>query len=302
MVPSNIVRSAVDFDLFPIIFFALLFGIFTLLVPESSRRPIVALFNGVFEVMMKMTLFILALAPIGIAALIARLVALSGPGIFVQMIWYIVTVALGLAIHIFITLPLLFWVLTRRNPFRLMRAMSAALLTGFSTSSSSGTLPVTLERIEKGVGVSNKVSSFVLPLGATINMDGTALYEIVATIFVAQFYAAANPDFTLTLGSQLTIVILALMVSIGAAGIPSAGLVMMVIIFKAVGLPLDLVGILWAVDRVLDMCRTVANIWSDVVGATTIAHFDGEIDDSVMFRPAAPDDAPGGAKAVTVRS
>jgi proton glutamate symport protein len=176
MVPSNIVRSAAEFDLFPVIFFALLFGVFTLLVPETSRRPLVAFFTGVFDVMMKMTLFILALAPIGIAALIARLVALSGPGIFLEMIWYIVTVALGLAIHILITLPLLFWLLTRRNPFRMMRAMAPALLTGFSTSSSSGTLPVTLERIEQGVGVNNKVSSFVLPLGATVNMDGTALY------------------------------------------------------------------------------------------------------------------------------
>jgi Na+/H+-dicarboxylate symporter len=171
-----------------------------------------------------------------------------------------------------------------------MRAMSPALLTGFSTASSSGTLPVTLERVEDGVGVSNKISSFVLPLGATVNMDGTALYECVATLFVAQLYAASDPAFTLTIGSQLTIVLLALLVSIGAAGIPHAGLVMMVIIFQAVGLPIGLTALLWAVDRPLDMCRTVVNLWSDAMGTVAIAHTENEIDESVLFAagPAAP--------------
>ena len=182
-----------------------------------------------------------------------------------------------------VTLPLLFWLITRRNPYSVMRAMSAALYTGFSTASSSGTLPVTLERVEHGVGVSNKISSFVLPIGATVNMDGTALYECVAVIFVSQLYAAANPEFTLTLGSQLMIVFLALIVSIGAAGVPHAGLVMMVIIFKAVGVPVELAGLLWAVDRPLDMCRTVVNLWSDTMGTVAIAHTEGEIDESVLF-------------------
>jgi len=199
------------------------------------------------------------------------------------LIGYAVTVAGALVLHFAVTLPLLFWLITRRNPYRVMRAMSAALFTGFSTASSSGTLPVTLERVENGVGVSNKVSSFVLPIGATVNMDGTALYECVAVIFVSQLYAASNPDFTLTLGSQVLIVFLALMVSIGAAGIPHAGLVMMVIIFKAIGVPIELAGVLWAVDRPLDMCRTVVNLWSDTMGTVTIAHTENEIDESVLF-------------------
>ncbi len=286
MVPNNVVRAAADFDLLGIIVFALLFGIFMLKLEPEKRAPLEKVVDSLFAVMMKMTLFVIALAPVGIAALIARLVASTGPQVFVSLAGYAATVAGTLTLHMLITLPLLFWLRTRRNPFRVMRAMAPALLTAFSTASSSGTLPVTMERLEKGVGVSNRISSFVLPLGATVNMDGTALYECVATIFVAQLYATVNPDFTLTFGSQLMIVFLALVVSIGAAGIPHAGLVMMVIIFSAIGLPLELTGLLWAVDRPLDMCRTMVNVWSDTMGSTTIAHTEGEIDESVLFAPA----------------
>jgi Na+/H+-dicarboxylate symporter len=283
MVPNNPFASAVQFNLIQVLFFAILFGIFTLAVDERFRRPVASFFEAVFEIMMKMTMFVIALAPVGVAALIAWLVAVTGPGIFKELAGYAATVAGALAMHFFVTLPLLFWLVTRRNPYSVMRTMSAALYTGFSTASSSGTLPVTLERVEHGVGVSNKVSSFVLPIGATINMDGTALYECVAVIFVSQLYAAANPEFTLTLGSQVMIVFLALMVSVGAAGVPHAGLVMMVIIFKAVGVPVELAGLLWAVDRPLDMCRTAVNIWSDTMGTVAIAHTEGEIDESRLF-------------------
>jgi len=282
MIPSNVVRAAADFQLIQVLFFAILFGVFALVVDEKFRKPVAAFFEGTFEIMMKMTMFIIALAPVGIAALIASLVSVTGPTVFTGLIGYAGTVFGALAIHFLVTLPLLFWLLTRRNPYRVMRAMAPALLTGFSTASSSGTLPVTLERIERGVGVSNKVSSFVLPIGATVNMDGTALYECVAVIFVAQIYAAANPDFTLTFGAQALIVFLALMVSIGAAGIPHAGLVMMVIIFRAVGIPIELAGVLWAVDRPLDMCRTTVNIWSDTMGTAAIAHTEGEIDEGMF--------------------
>jgi proton glutamate symport protein len=277
VVPQNVVRSASEFELLPVIVFAVLFGVFLLAVEASKRAPVEAFFQGVFEAMMKMTTFVIALAPVGIAALIAKLVASTGPGVFVNLAGYAVTVALGLAIHFLISLPLLLWIFTRRSPFGIMRIMSPALLTAFSTASSSGTLPVTLERVENGVGVSNKVSSFILPLGATVNMDGTALYECVATIFVAQLWAHAHSDFTLTFGAQATIVLLALVVSIGAAGIPHAGLVMMVIIFQAVGLPVGLTALLWAVDRPLDMCRTMVNVWSDTTGTVVVAHTEGEI-------------------------
>jgi Na+/H+-dicarboxylate symporter len=283
MIPDNVVAAAAEFKLIQVLFFAILFGIFTLAVDERHRKPIADLFDSLFAIMMKMTTWVISLAPVGIAALIASLVAVTGPGIFRGLIGYALTVFGALCFHFFVTLPALFWVITRRNPYRVMWAMYTALVTGFSTASSSGTLPVTLSRIEKRVGVSNKVSSFVLPIGATVNMDGTALYECVAVIFVSQVYASANPDFTLTLGSQIMIVFLALMVSIGAAGIPHAGLVMMVVIFRAIGVPIELAAVLWAVDRPLDMSRTVVNIWSDTLGAATIAHTESEIDESVLF-------------------
>ncbi|MFQ5878003.1 MAG: dicarboxylate/amino acid:cation symporter [Acidobacteriota bacterium] len=285
MVPDNLVASAARFDLLPVILFSILFGVFLLATEPARRAPVESFFKGLFEVMMRMTTFVISLAPVGIAALIARLVASTGPGVFIDLLGYAGTVAGALAVHFLATLPLLFWLLTRRNPYLIMRAMSPALLTAFSTASSSGALPVTLERVEKGVGVSNKISSFVLPLGATVNMDGTALYECVATLFVAQVYATANPEFTLTPAGQLTIVLLALLVSIGAAGIPHAGLVMMVIIFQAVGLPVGLTALLWAVDRPLDMCRTVVNVWSDTMGTVAIAHTEAEIDEAVLFPP-----------------
>jgi Na+/H+-dicarboxylate symporter len=287
MVPENIVTSAARFELLPVIFFSILFGIFLLATESARRAPVESFFKGLFAVMMRMTMFVVSLAPVGIAALIARLVASTGPRVFINLLGYAGTVAGALALHVLVTLPLLFWLITRRNPYRVMRTMSPALLTGFSTASSSGTLPVSLERVENGVGVSNKISSFVLPLGATVNMDGTALYECVATLFIAQVYATANPEYTLTLGGQLTIVVLALLVSIGAAGIPHAGLVMMVIIFQAVGLPIELTALLWAVDRPLDMCRTLANVWSDTMGTVAIAHTEGEIDETALFRPRA---------------
>jgi len=287
MIPHNPIASAANFELIQVLFFVILFGCFTLSVKAEYRELIGKLANSVFEVMMKLTLGIIKLAPIGIAALIATLVATTGPELFAQLIGYFVTVLLALLVHIFVTLPALFWLITRRNPYRVMKAMLPALLTAFSTASSSGTLPVTIERVENGVGVKNSVSSFVLPIGATVNMDGTALYECVAVIFVAQLYAAANPDFTLTIASQVTIVFLALMVSIGAAGIPHAGLVMMVIIFEAIGLPTALTAVLWAVDRPLDMARTVANVWSDTLGTTAIAHKEGQLDESVLFKRSA---------------
>ncbi len=286
MVPANVVKAMADFDLLSVIVFALFFGIFLLKLPAAKRAPVEGVFQSAFAVMLEMTTFIIKLAPVGIAALIARLVASTGPAVFVDLLGYVGTVALALGIHAFVTLPLLLWITTRRNPYRIMQSMSPALLTAFSTASSSGTLPVTIERLERGVGVSNKVSSFVLPLGATVNMDGTALYECVATLFVAQVYAAANPGFELGFAAQITIVVLALLVSIGAAGIPHAGLVMMVIIFRAVGLPLELTALLWAVDRPLDMARTAVNVWSDSAGATMVAHREGEIAEPGTDEPA----------------
>ena len=285
MIPENVIASAANFDLIGVIIFTLLFGIFLLMVEETRRAPMMGLIDSGAEVMLRMTHFIISLAPIGITALIARMVATTGPDVFVSMLRYVITVMATLGIHLLLTLPLLIFLLTRRNPYKYLRTMSPALLTGFSTASSSGTLGVTMERAEHGAGVSNKISSFVLPLGATINMDGTALYEIVSVIFIAQLHAAVDPNFTLTFGSQLLIVFLGLMVSIGAAGIPHAGLVMMVIILEAVGLPVAYTALIWTVDRLLDMTRTAVNIASDSSVTLIVAHSEGEIDEAVFADP-----------------
>jgi proton glutamate symport protein len=178
---------------------------------------------------------------------------------------------MALAIHSMITLPLLLRVVGKIKPVKHLKAMQTPLLTAFSTSSSSATLPLTLQAVESNSGVSNKISSFTLPLGATVNMDGTALYECIAVIFIAQAYSV-----DLSIVQQIIVVITALLASIGAAGIPMAGLVMITIVLTAVGLPLEGVGLILAVDRILDMFRTTVNVWSDSCGAVIIAKLEGE--------------------------
>ena len=222
--------------------------------------------------MMKLATFALSLVPYGVFCLVVKVVAHTGIGVFKPLLWYMLTVFLGLVIHSCFTLPMLLKFLGRLSPLRWLKAMSPALLTAFSTSSSSMTLPVTLDSVEKRGGVSNKVSSFVLPLGATVNMDGTAIYECVGVIFLAQYYM--GEAFTLTM--QLKVVLLAMLASIGAAGIPSAGIVMMFTILSALKLPLEGAALILAVDRPLDMCRTMTNIWSDSCGTAVVAKSEGE--------------------------
>jgi len=182
-----------------------------------------------------------------------------------------ITVMIALTLHAFVTLPLILKFIGKSDPLLHFKAMRTPLLTAFSTSSSSATLPLTMEAVEMNSGVSNKISSFTLPLGATVNMDGTALYECVAAMFIAQAYGVE-----LGFLQQVIVVITALLASIGAAGIPMAGLVMITIILSAVGLPLEGVGLILAVDRILDMMRTTVNVWSDSCGATVIAKSEGE--------------------------
>jgi proton glutamate symport protein len=221
--------------------------------------------------MMKMTMAIIKLAPLGVFFLMLNVTATQGPGVFLSLAWYMLAVTCALAFHALVTLPLIVKYIAKRNPFEFMNAMNPALLTAFSSASSNGTLPLTLSSVEQRAGISNKVSSFVLPLGATINMDGTALYEVVAVLFIAQF-----SGIDLSLSQQIIIAFTALLASIGAAGIPHAGLVMMVIILQTVGLPLESQGIILAVDRVLDMCRTMVNVWSDSCGCAVIARFEAD--------------------------
>ena len=204
----------------------------------------------------------------------ASVTATQGSDVFVSLGWYVISVASALAIHALVTLPLILWLVARRNPLEFVRAMAPALLTAFSSASSNGTLPLTLSSVEHRAGVSNKTASFVLPLGATINMDGTALYEAVAVLFIAQLHFGQN----MALSQQSVVALTALLASIGAAGIPHAGMVRMAIILHAVGLPLELQGVILAVDRVLDMFRTSVNVWSDSCGCAVVEHLESRPD------------------------
>ncbi len=280
IIPVNPIESMARGDMLPIIFFALLFGFFITRTPQQYRDQLTNFFQGIFEVMMRLTQFIIKFTPIGVFALMAKIVAQTGPEVFGPLGNYMLVVMSGLLIHAFITLPILISVIGRIHPLQHFRAMSSALMTAFSTASSSATLPLTMDAMENNAGVSNKVTSFVLPLGATINMDGTALYECVAVMFIAQVYGI-----TLSIPSQFIVVLTALLASIGAAGIPMAGLVMMAIILRAVGLPLEGVGLILAVDRILDMMRTSVNVWSDSCGTVIIARTEGETPFTMVGQP-----------------
>lgn len=271
MVPTNVVAAAANGQLLGLIFFCLLFGFFITKVHDKYTEIMVDFWQGIFEVMMRITNWVMKFAPLGVFGLVAKVVAVTGLRVFESLAWFALTVLLALAIHMFITLPLMLRFIAKVNPFRHYSAMAPALLTSFSTASSSATLPITIECVEKNAGVSNRTTSFVLPLGATVNMDGTALYECVAAMFIAQAYGI---DLSLT--TQFTVVLIALLTSIGVAGIPAASLVAIVIILAAIGLPAEGIGLILAVDRILDMCRTSVNIFSDSCGAVIIGRSEGE--------------------------
>lgn len=276
MIPSNVFAAFTDNgQMLQVIFFALLFGIFVLRAPEQHRVRLQSFFEAAFEVMMGMAGFVLALIPIGVLALIVKVVGQTGFGLFRPLGLHMFTVTAALLIHAVVVLPLLLKFVGKVSPLGWAKAMGPALMTAFSTSSSSMTLPVNLETVEHRGKVSNKTTSFVLPLGATINMDGTALYECVGVIFLAQYYGSTQ-GFELTWVMQIQVVIMALLASVGAAGIPSAGLVMMLTILGALGLPEEGAALLLAVDRPLDMLRTVVNVWSDSCGAALVARSEGE--------------------------
>lgn len=284
MIPENPLAALAKGDFLSIIAFSLAFAIFALIVGGKVADLIRDFFSACFDVMMAMTMAIIKLAPIGVLFLMLYVTATQGPEVFKSLGWYMLTVACALAFHAVVVLPLILRFVARRSPLEYSRALSPALLTAFSSASSNATLPLTLTCVEERAGVSNRVSSFVLPLGATVNMDGTALYEVVAVLFIAQLH----PDFDLTLGQQIVVAFTALLASIGAAGIPHAGLVMMVIILQAVGLPLEMQAIIIGVDRVLDMCRTSVNVWSDACGCAVIGRFEASDGQKSSERPKEP--------------
>lgn len=277
MIPTNVFDAFSTGKMLSVIFFAIIFGFFITQVKDEFQKPLSTFFNATFEVMMKITMFIIKFTPLGVIGLVAAVIAEQAGdtqallGVLGSLGKYMLAVILALGVHFFITLPLMVRFVGKANPFAHLRNMANPLLTAFSTSSSSATLPLTMESVEHKSGVSNKVTSFTLPLGATINMDGTALYECVAAMFIAQAYSVE-----LGIGDQIIVVMTALLASIGAAGIPMAGLVMISVILTAVGLPLEGIGMLLAVDRILDMLRTTTNVWSDSCGAVLIAKTEGE--------------------------
>jgi len=267
MIPENPIMAAANGEMLALIFFSLLFGIFLQAGTHPGLEVVRSFFEGLFDVMMRMTLWVVKLSPFGVFGFMLYAAADKGPGVFVSLGLYMLTVAGALAIHACVTLPLALRFLAKRSPLEFARAMSPALLTAFGTASSNATLPLTMTCAEQRGGVQERTSSFVFPLGATINMDGTALYEAVAALFIAQAYGLE-----LSFGQQLIVALTTLLASVGAAGIPHAGTVMLVIVLSAVGLPTEGVGLILAVDRVLDLGRTCVNVWSDSTAAAVVDH------------------------------
>jgi Na+/H+-dicarboxylate symporter len=274
--PPNIIEAASsNGQLLGLIVFSLLMGFFMTRIDEPYAEALYNFWSGLNQVMMMITDLIIKFAPLGVFGLVAKVVADTGTEQLDDLAQtvgvFFLTVVAALAFHFFITLPLMLRYIAGVNPLRHYKAMAPALLTAFSTSSSASTLPLTMECVEKNAGVSNRTTSFVLPLGATVNMDGTALYECVAAMFIAQAYGLELP-FTV----QFTVVLIALMTSIGVAAIPSASLVAITVILAAIGLPADGIAMIMAVDRILDMFRTATNVFSDSCGAVVIGKLQGE--------------------------
>ncbi|NIQ00102.1 MAG: cation:dicarboxylase symporter family transporter, partial [Nitrospinaceae bacterium] len=268
-VSPNLVQAMAEMDILPLILFSLLFGGVLTTLGEVGK-PVIRFFDGVNAAIMKIVHLVMYFAPIGVFGLIAaRLGAAGGGELFLAELLKIgkfaLTVLLGLLLHALVVLPLVLTLITRRNPLVYLKNVTQALTTAFSTASSSATLPVTVECAEVRNKVSRKASLFVLPIGATVNMDGTALYESVAALFIAQMVGI-----DLGLGQQMIVFLTATLAAVGAAGIPEAGLVTMVMVLHAVGLPLEGIGMILSIDWFLDRCRTAVNVWGDSIGAAVV--------------------------------
>ena len=279
-VPDNVFAAFGDnSNMLQVVVVALLLGIGLVQVPKERGAPVLAFFEGLNDVVIRLVDIVMLLAPIGVFALIAdTIVSVAGddPGRILSLLsglgWYCGVVLLGLGLHTLVVYPTLLKLFTPLGLKTFFQGIGPAQLVAFSTSSSGATLPVTMERCEEKLGVSEEVSSFVLPLGATINMDGTALYQAVATLFIAQAFSLE-----LGLGAQVTIVLTAVLASIGTAAVPGAGIIMLVIILEAVGVPAAGIALILGVDRILDMCRTVTNVTGDATIATVVAASEGQL-------------------------
>lgn len=279
IIPPNIVEAAANTKLLGLVFFAVVFGFFLARIDQPHQGTVMGFWQGIFQIMMRITGWVMTLAPVGVFALIAKVVAVSGFEGAGPLLLFAACVVAGLLVYGFIALPVLLALAARVNPWRLYPAMAPALLTAFSTASSSATLPLSLNCLEKRAGVSERVAGFVMPLGASVNHAGSALYECAAAMFIAQAYGLH-----LSFSTQFTVVILALITSMGIAGIPAASLVGIAIILAAVGLPAEAIGVLLVFDRLLDMCRTAINVLADAACTVIVARLEGE--KNVLAEPA----------------
>ena len=273
IVPSNIFAAAGDnANMLQVIFFAIFFGLGLILIPEKAAKPVKDFFDSFNDVILKLIDLIMLAAPYGVFALLAALVVESpSADLFAALAMYAITVVLGLLLMIGFYV-LLVWIFTKNTPAFFINGIAPAQLLGFSTSSSAATLPVTMERVEEHMGVHKEVASFVLPIGATINMDGTSLYQAVAAVFIAQAFGM-----DLSLGAQLGIIVTATLASIGSAAVPGAGMVMLVIVLAQAGIPEAGLALIFAVDRPLDMCRTTVNITGDAAVSMMVAKSVGKL-------------------------
>lgn len=273
IVPQNILNAAASGNLLSVVFFSVLFGFFLARIELPFRETVLNFWQGVFRVMMLMTAFVMRLAPVGVFALTARVVAKSGFDAAGPLLLFTASVVAGLLIYVLVAIPLLIQFAGRVRPWPLLPAIGPAMLTAFSTASSAATLPLTLECTEKRAKVSERICSFVLPLGTSMNHAGSALYECAAAMFIAQAYGLH-----LSFGVQFTVVLFALVTSMGIASIPAASLVGIAIILTAVGLPAEAIGVLFVFDRILDMARTAVNVYADAACAVIVARLEGEKD------------------------
>jgi Na+/H+-dicarboxylate symporter len=270
LIPVNIFEAASQGNMLGIIFFALLFGFALAKIESTASDTVMKFIKGVFHTLMKMTHFLMRVMPFGVFFLVTKAISIRGLGSLEGLVYFFLCVILGLATFMFVILPL-FMRFMGLNPWRHLRAMAPALVTAFSTSSSAATLPITMDCVEKRAGVSNRICSFVVPLGTSVNLAGSALYECIAVLFIAQVFG-----FEMTIIHQAIVVVLSLLTSMGVAAIPSASLVAILIILNAMGFPAEGLALILPVDRILDMCRTTVNVFSDASCAVLVAHTEGE--------------------------
>lgn len=271
IIPSNILAVASQGQMLGLIFFCLLFGFFISRIDAEPANVVLGFWRGIFQIMMKITHLVMKALPIGVFGLVAKVVATTGVEAIRSGAWFFLTVSLGLFLHMFAVLPVFLKTIAKVNPIRHFQAMGPAILTALSTSSSAATLPVTIECMEKRAGVSNRITSFSVPLGTALNMAGTSLYACVTTVYIAQAYGIE-----LSFATQMTILIMSFLTSFGMAGIPSASLVAIVVILHTIGIPAEGIGLVLAVERLVDMLRTVVNMFGNSCSAVLLARSEGE--------------------------